>query len=423
MRGGILGTTTTTGGNTGAGSGTTTGTIGAGTSLGCVAHPTRMSEKIRETRNCMKSEIQNLAPILLRMIRVCIMMACMTKNHIAIACLLAIISTSARAQEQVLNVYSARHYPTDEALYANFTKATGVKLNRVDADDAGILARLKAEGTASPADIILLVDASRLWRGEIDGLFQPIRSKVLEDAIPPQLRGKPNATGETPWFGFSTRARVIVYDKLRVKKEDVDTYEKLGDPRNKGKLCIRSGSHPYNLSLFGSVTEHLGEVSTEQWLKGMVANMARSPKGGDTDQIKGAASGECGIAVTNTYYLARIMRSNTAEDQAIMEKVGVVFPNQSSWGTHVNIAGGAMARNAKHTVNAIQFLEYLASAPAQDHFANGNNEWPVAKGVKVSNPALQAMTGGSFKSETIPISVVGMNQVKVQQMLDRVGFK
>lgn len=351
------------------------------------------------------------------------MMTSMTKTHIAIAYLVAIGSTAATAQEQVLNIYSARHYPTDEALYANFTKATGIKLNRVDADDAGILARLKAEGTASPADIILLVDASRLWRGEIDGLFQPIQSKVLEAAIPSQLRGKPTASGETPWFGFSTRARVIVYDKLRVKKDDVDTYEKLGDPRNKGKLCIRSGSHPYNLSLFGSVTEHLGDAATEQWLKGMVANMARSPKGGDTDQIKGVASGECGIAVTNTYYLARIMRSSATEDQAIMDKIGVVFPNQSSWGTHVNIAGGAVARNAKHTANAVQFLEYLSGAPAQDHFANGNNEWPAAKGVKISNPALQAMTGGSFKSETIPISVVGMNQVKVQQMLDRVGFK
>jgi iron(III) transport system substrate-binding protein len=308
-------------------------------------------------------------------------------------------------------------------MYADFTKATGIKLNRVDADDAGIVARLKAEGSASAADVILLVDASRLWRGEVDGLFQPVRSKILETAIPVNLRGKPTASGETPWFGFSTRARVIVFDKARVKKEDVDTYEELGDPKNKGKLCIRSGSHPYNLSLFGSVTEHLGAAAAEQWLKGMVANMARSPKGGDTDQIKGVASGECAIAVTNTYYLARIMRSSAKEDQAIMDRVGVVFPNQSSWGTHVNIAGGAVARYAKNPGSAIKFLEYLASAPAQEHFANGNNEWPAAKGVKITNPALQALTGDGFKSETIPISVVGMNQVKVQQMLDRVGFK
>ncbi len=345
------------------------------------------------------------------------------KKQIVIAtlCLAAVVPVF--AQEQILNIYSARHYPTDEALYSNFTRTTGIKINRVDADDAGIVARLKAEGSSSPADIILLVDATRLWRGEIEGLFLPIRSKLLEDAIPLQLRGKATPTGETPWFGLSTRARVIVYDKARIKREDVDTYEELGDPKNKGKLCIRSGSHPYNLSLFGSVTEHLGEVQAEQWLKGMVANMARSPKGGDTDQIKGVASGECGIAVTNTYYLARIMRSNAADDQAIVDRIGVVFPNQASWGTHINIAGGAVARNAKNVTHAIRFLEYLASPGAQHHFANGNNEWPAAKGVKIDNAALQAMTASGFKSETIPISVVGMNQIKVQQMLDRVGFK
>ena len=211
--------------------------------------------------------------------------------------------------------------------------------------------------------------------------------------------------------------------KVKFNKTDLDSYEKLADPKLKGSLCIRSGSHPYNLSLFGAMTEHLGPQKTEAWLKGLVDNMARSPKGGDTDQIKGVASGECGVAVTNTYYLARMMRSTNPADKAVSEKVGVVFPNQNSWGTHVNVAGGAVARHAKNTTNAIQFLEYLASPSAQNHFANGNNEWPAAKGVSFDNPALKAMTGGSFKSELIPISAVGMNQVKVQQMLDRVGFK
>ena len=337
--------------------------------------------------------------------------------------LLGAAAATAQAQDQVVNLYSARHYSTDEALYTNFTKATGIKINRVDADDAGILARLKAEGAASPADVILLVDAARLYKGEVEGMFQPIKSKLLEDAIPAQLRAKPAADGGTPWFGFSTRARVVVYDKLKVNKADVDTYEELGDAKNKGKLCIRAGSHPYNLSLFGAVTEHIGEAKAEAWLKGMVANMARDPKGGDTDQIKGVASGECGIAVTNTYYIARIMRSTTPEDKVIAEKIGVVFPNQESWGTHVNIAGGAVAKNAKNQANAVKFLEYLASPDAQNYFANGNNEWPVAVGVAVTNPALKAMTGGSFKSETISSTVIGSNQVKVQQMLDRVGFK
>ena len=334
----------------------------------------------------------------------------------------ASFSAAALANEQVINLYSARHYPTDEVLYSDFTKATGIKINRVDSDDAGIIARLKAEGSASPADLILLVDAARLWRGETEGMFLPIKSKTLEAVIPAQLRSQATADG-TAWFGLSSRARVIVYDKIKVKRDDVDTYEELADPKNKGKLCIRSGSHPYNLSLFGAMTEHLGAAATETWLKGMVDNMARAPKGGDTDQIKAVASGECGIAVTNTYYLARLMRSTIPADQAVMERVGVVFPNQQSWGTHVNVAGGAVARYSKNPANAVKFLEYLVSPEAQNHFANGNNEWPVVKGLKLDNPALKAMTGGSFKSELLPISAVGMNQIKVQQMLDRVGFK
>jgi len=334
-----------------------------------------------------------------------------------------LFSASALANEQVINLYSARHYPTDEALYNDFTKATGIKINRVDSDDAGIIARLKAEGSASPADVILLVDAARLWRGEVDGLFLAVKSKALESAVPALLRAKPTDDGGTAWFGLSTRARVVVYDKLKVNKADVDTYEELADPKNKGKLCIRSGSHPYNLSLFGAMIEHLGPAAAEKWLKGMVDNMAREPKGGDTDQIKAVASGECSMALTNTYYLARLMRSTNPADKAVVERVGVVFPNQQSWGTHVNVAGGAVARYSKNPANAVKFLEYLVSPQAQNHFANGNNEWPVIKGLKLDNPALQAMTGGDFKSELMPISAVGMNQIKVQRMLDRVGFK
>ena len=330
---------------------------------------------------------------------------------------------AAHAQAPALNIYSARHYPSDEALYSGFTKATGIRVQRVDSDDAGILARLKAEGSSSPADVILLVDAARLWRAEVDGYSLPVKSKVLDAAVPPQLRARPAADGGTAWFGLSTRARVIVYDKSSVKREEVDTYEKLGDPRNKGRLCVRSGSHPYNLSLFGSMVEHIGPAKTEAWLKGMVDNMARTPRGGDTDQIKAVASGECAVALTNSYYLARLMRSSKADDRAVAEKVGVVFPNQQSWGTHLNIAGGGVARHSKNVPGAVKFLEYLASPEAQAQFADGNNEWPVLKGLNFDNPALKAMTGGSFKSELIPISSVGMNQIKVQQMLDRVGFK
>jgi len=326
----------------------------------------------------------------------------------------------AQAQDKVLNLYSARHYQTDEALYENFSKATGIRINRIEADDAGILARLKAEGSGSPADVILLVDAARLWRGEQDGLFQPVKSALLDQRIPAQFHGGVSSQG-TQWFGMSTRARVVVYDKARLKTVDVDSYEKLAAPALKGQFCVRSGSHPYNLSLFGSVLEHLGPQATEAWLKGLVANMARAPKGGDTDQIRGVASGECGVALSNSYYVARLMRSAKPEDKAAMERVGVVFPNQSSWGTHINIAGAAVARHARNRDAAVQFLEYLSSDAAQRYFADGNNEYPVVASVVTENPALVRL--GSFKAETVPIGKVGANTAVVQQMLDRVGFK
>lgn len=332
----------------------------------------------------------------------------------------ALVSFGAAAQDKVLNLYSARHYQTDEALYADFTKATGIRINRVDADDAGILARLAAEGASSPADVIMLVDAARLWKAEVDGLFQPVQSKTLETRIPPTLRGKDTGQG-SQWFGFSTRARVIVYDKASIKRDDVDTYAELADPRLKGKVCTRSGSHPYNLSLFASLLEHWGPQKTEGFLQGVVNNMARAPKGGDTDQIKAVASGECAVAISNSYYVARLMRSSKPEDRAVVEKVAVVFPDQQSFGTHVNISGAGVARHAKNRDAAVRFLEYLSSDAAQRYFADGNNEWPVVRSVKLSNPALDAL--GDFKAETIPVSVVGMNQVKVQQMLDRVGYK
>jgi iron(III) transport system substrate-binding protein len=329
-------------------------------------------------------------------------------------------TASAPATEKVLNIYSARHYQTDEALYANFTKTTGIKINRIDADDAGLLARLKSEGSASPADVVLLVDAARLWKAEADGQFQPVKSAVLEARIPATLRGKDSGKGSA-WFGFSIRARMVVFNKASVTPADVDTYAELAEPKNKGKVCTRSGSHPYNLSLFGSVMERMGAEKTEQWLTGLVANMARPPKGGDTDQIKAVASGECQVALTNSYYLARLMRSDKPEDRAVVEKIGMLFPDQKGVGTHVNVAGGAVAAHAKNRAAAVQFLEYLASDEAQTYFANGNNEWPTVRSVKIANTALDSM--GEFKQEAVPMAAVGANQAQVQQMLDRVGYK
>ncbi|MDO9030888.1 MAG: extracellular solute-binding protein [Hydrogenophaga sp.] len=346
------------------------------------------------------------------------------RNTIKLSIVLAAASAAlgTQAQDKVLNLYSARHYQTDEVMYDTFTKTTGIKINRVDADDAGIVARLRAEGAASPADVILLVDAARMASADSQGLFQPIKSAKLDAASPANLRADATKDGVT-WTGFSTRARVIIYDPLRVKAADVATYEQLADPKLKGLVCTRSGSHPYNLSLFATVVERLGDAKGEEWLKGVVANMARAPKGGDTDQIKAVASGECGVALTNTYYVARMIKSSKPEDRSVMEKVRVVFPNQGTSGTHVNIAGAAVAKHAKNKDNAIAFMEFLASPFAQDYFANGNNEFPAVKGLKLNNPAIKAMGGDNFKAEQIPLGVVAKNMTKVQQMLDRAGYK
>ena len=325
------------------------------------------------------------------------------------------------AQEaKQLNLYSARHYQTDEALYSDFTKKTGIKINRIEADDNALAERLKSEGANSPADVILMVDAARLWRAQIDGFFKPIQSKYLESRIPANLRSQSEPEGST-WLGFSTRARLVVYNKAKVNPQDVDTYEKLAEPMNKGRVCTRSGAHPYMLSLIGAMIERRGEAATQEWAKGMVANMARPPRGGDTDQIKAVASGECGVALTNSYYLVRLLRSTKPEDQAIVSKIGFIWPNQQTTGVHINVAGGGVAKSAPHPQAAKQFLEYLASDSAQEYFANGNNEWPVVKSVKIENEGLKML--GPFKAENISIAAIGKNQIAAQRLLDRVGYK
>jgi iron(III) transport system substrate-binding protein len=342
------------------------------------------------------------------------MKPCLRFASIALAAL--VTALPAVAQEKVLNLYSARHYNTDEALYNNFTKATGIKINRIEAGDEALLERLANEGANSPADVVLLVDAARLAKAQQAGLFQPVQSQALNSRIPAQLRAPDGS-----WYAFSTRARVIVYNKANVKPDDVDTYEELADPKNKGKVCTRSGSHPYQLSLVASLIEHLGEAKAEQWARGMVANMARPPRGGDTDQIMGVASGECGIALTNTYYVARLMRSDKAEDKAAIGKLAVMWPNQADRGTHVNISGGAVARSAKNRDAAVKFLEYLASDEAQVYFANGNNEWPVVKSAPIKNPALEQL--GDFKSDALPVAALLKNAAAAQKVMDRAGYK
>jgi iron(III) transport system substrate-binding protein len=325
---------------------------------------------------------------------------------------LGMLALSVQAAE--LNLYSARHYQTDEALYANFTKQTGIKINRIEGKEDELLERIRNEGANSPADVFITVDAARLAKAHELGLFAPVASKKLESRIPAHLR-------TDDWFSFSTRARVIIYNKATVKAADVQNYADLATPKLKGKFCSRSGSHPYNLSLMASVIAHEGEAKAEEWARGMVANFARAPKGGDTDQIKAVAAGECGVALSNTYYVARMMRSTKPEEQKAMEQVGVVWPNQAGTGTHINVSGGGMLKTAPNKDAAIKFLEYLASDEAQRYFADGNNEWPAVNSVKVANPALDTL--GKFKADTLPVKNLAMYQAKAQIIFDKAGFK
>ncbi|MCC6474666.1 MAG: Fe(3+) ABC transporter substrate-binding protein [Burkholderiales bacterium] len=324
----------------------------------------------------------------------------------------------ALAQERQLNLYSSRHYETDEALYANFTRHTGVRINRIEAGEDPLIERIRNEGARSPADVLITVDAGRLWRAEELGFFQPVKSALLDARIPANLRHPQGL-----WFGFSTRARVIYADKARVAPGAVSRYEDLADPRWKGKVCARSGGHVYNLSLLAGMIARSGEQSAEAWARGVVANFARSPKGGDTDQIAAVASGECELALANTYYYARLARSAKPQDRAIAAKAGLIYPNQAPGdrGTHVNISGAGVLKHAPNRDTAIRFLEYLASDEAQRYFADGNNEWPAVATVKVANPVFAAL--GEFRQDTQAVAAYGRHQPAAQRIFDRAGWK
>ena len=337
------------------------------------------------------------------------------KKTLVVSALL--FSAAAVAQDnKVLNLYSSRHYQTDEALYANFTKQTGIKINRIEAGEDPLIERIRNEGERSPADVLITVDAGRLWRAEQLGFFQPVKSAVLDARIPASYR-EPNGL----WYGFSLRARVIAFNKAKVKAAELPTYESLADPKWKGRICMRSSTNIYNLSLMGALMDHLGAARAEQWAQGVKANLARDPKGGDTDQLKSVAAGECDVTISNQYYYARLARSAKPDEREVAEKVGIVFPNQASWGTHVNISGAGVMKNAPNREAAIKFLEYLASDEAQRYFAEGNNEWPVVRGVKPDNPVLRAF--GEFRQDALNVAVLGRNQPGSQKIYDRVAWK
>jgi iron(III) transport system substrate-binding protein len=316
----------------------------------------------------------------------------------------------------VINIYSARHYQSDDALYQAFTDATGIRVRRIEGTDDALIERILQEGSASPADILFTVDAGRLWRAEQAGIFQAIESPVLRERIPSQLRHP-----EGKWFGFSSRARMIFYDKERIEAGAITRYEDLADPRWVGELCVRSGGNIYNLSLMAAMIAHHGAEAAEQWAAGVVANLARNPQGGDTDQIKAVAAGECGIAVANSYYFARLLASDDPADHAVVARLGWVFPNQQDRGAHVNISGAGIAVNAPNPAQALAFLEFLASSEAQTRFARGNNEYPVVSGAALENPALEQL--GPFRGDPLDAALYGIHQADAQRALDRVGWK
>ena len=331
-----------------------------------------------------------------------------------ITLLLAAASFGSTAEEKVLNLYSARHYQTDEALYSGFTRQSGITVRRIEGKEDELIERIRNEGANSPADVLLTVDAARLAEAHEMGLFAAVRSPLLEARIPAHLR-------TSDWFSFSIRARVIIYARGAVNPDELRNYSDLANPRLKGKVCSRSGSHPYNLSLMASIIAHQGEAKAEEWARGVVANFARPPKGGDTDQIRAVAAGECAVALTNTYYLARMMRSDKPEDRKTIGKIAVVWPDQQGNGAHINVSGGGVVKTAPHRQAAVSFLEYLASDEAQRYFADGNNEWPVVAGVKVSNPALEAL--GKFKADSLPVGSLAMYRAKAQVIFDRTGYR
>ena len=311
-----------------------------------------------------------------------------------------------------LNLYSARHYNTDLALYGNFTDASGIKINRIDAEPDPLVARLQSEGDKSPCDVFISVDAGRIERARQMGLLQPVNVP----GVPAHLRDP-----DGHWFGFSKRARVIMYNKATLSATDLPkNYEDLADPKWKGKIAIRSSGHIYNQSLVGSILAANGPEKTDAWARGVAANLSRPPRGGDTDQIKAVAAGEADLCVSNTYYYANLMNSKKPEDKEIAAKVGVIFPNQANRGTHVNISGGGVAKHAPNKEAAVKFLAYLMSPAAQKYFAEGNQEYPVLAGVE---PSATLKSLGTFKEDQLNARTFAQNNAEAVKIMDRAGWK
>lgn len=312
-----------------------------------------------------------------------------------------------------INIYSSRHYDTDLALYEDFTKATGIKVNRIEADADALIERIQSEGEFSPADLLITVDAGRLWRAEQANILAPVDSAVLKERLPAHLRHPQGL-----WFGLSTRARIIIYNKAAGAPAGLANYADLANPALKGAICMRSSSNIYNISLLSSIIAHKGAAEAESWTKGVVANFKQAPQGNDTSMIEAVAAGQCRVSVVNTYYLARYAGGDT-KDKAIFDAVGVIFPDQAGTGTHVNVSGAGLVKTAPNRDNAVKFLEYLTSESAQRYFADGNNEYPASVGLK-ANSAVEAL--GPFKADTLSVAAIGKGQAEAVTIFDRAGW-
>ena len=334
----------------------------------------------------------------------------MRRRVLAIPTLLA---TALIALGDEVNVYSARHYDTDLALYERFEETTGITVNLIEGNSDGLIERIRNEGELSPADLLITVDAGRLWRAHEQGVFQPVDSAVLNERIPAHLR-EPGGH----WFGLSKRARVIVYNAAAGLSDNITRYEDLADESLRGKVCMRSSGNIYNLSLLGALIEHHGAEAAEAWAKGVVENFHRPPQGNDTAQLRAVASGECGVSIANTYYIGRLLGSESAADREVVAALGVLFPNQADRGAHVNISGAGVVRHAPHRNNAVRFLEYLSGDFAQGLFAEGNNEYPV-----VGAAAGPVSELGTFKEDAVNASVFGANQALAVKVFDRAGWQ
>jgi iron(III) transport system substrate-binding protein len=334
----------------------------------------------------------------------------------AIPLLMATVSgAGAIGMDQIVNVYSSRHYPLDKIIYGNFEKATGIRVNVVSGNVNALFERLKREGRNSPADVLITVDAGNLGRAQAGGLFQPMKSDIVAKAVPAHLR-EPNGL----WTGLTMRARVIMYAKDRVKPSQLSTYESLADPKWKGKLLVRSSNSIYNQSLVASMIAVHGADEAADWAKGVVANMARKPKGGDRDQIKAVMAGEGDIAISNTYYLGLMSESKNAEDRAAIEKIGVFFPNQGNRGAHVNVSGAGLTKYAPHKASGTKLIEFLVSKEVQELVAKHNYEYPVREDVEWA-PVVASW--GKFRMDKLNVAEIGAKNPAAVRLLDKVGWR